>query len=234
MRLAWMLLCTLLNAATIQTNFESGSLGRIEKLSETHFRIGVKGEQDQDGRNRQASWYYFEVKGAPKTEMTLDLVDLAGEYNYAPNRGAISQQTPPVISYDGKTWTHLDNVEYDGVEPRLRLRIKPEKKRFCVAHTPPYTNQDLRKLRSDYRGHPDFQVKVIGSSIGKRELFLWTIHQNGGSGAKTVWLMFRQHSWESGSSWVGEGAVRALLASTPEAIKLRREVILENSTAQRP
>ena len=27
----------------------------------------------------------------------------------------------------------------------------------------------------------------------------------------TVWLMFRQHAWESGSSWTGDAAVRALL-----------------------
>jgi hypothetical protein len=27
----------------------------------------------------------------------------------------------------------------------------------------------------------------------------------------TVWLMFRQHAWESGSSWAGDAAVRALL-----------------------
>ena len=37
--------------------------------------------------------------------------------------------------------------------------------------------------------------------------------------------MFRQHSWESGSSWVGEGVVRALLASTPQAIKLRQRFV---------
>jgi hypothetical protein len=35
--------------------------------------------------------------------------------------------------------------------------------------------------------------------------------------------MFRQHSWESGSSWVGEGAVRTLLAD--ESRKLRSDVI---------
>ena len=34
--------------------------------------------------------------------------------------------------------------------------------------------------------------------------------------------MFRQHSWESGSSWVGEGAVRALLSA--ELSDLRNEI----------
>jgi zinc carboxypeptidase len=43
-----------------------------------------------------------------------------------------------------------------------------------------------------------------------RDLLLWTIGKP--DGKKTVWLMFRQHAWESGSSWTGDGAIRALLA----------------------
>jgi hypothetical protein len=33
------------------------------------------------------------------------------------------------------------------------------------------------------------------------------------------------HSWESGSSWAGEGAVRSLLAADPESRKLREQAI---------
>ena len=79
---------------TIHTDFEGGCLGRIEKQSEVRFRLGAKGEKDQDGRNRQANWYYFRVDGAPKQELILDIVDLPGEYNYKPNRGAITKDTP--------------------------------------------------------------------------------------------------------------------------------------------
>ena len=38
---------------------------------------------------------------------------------------------------------------------------------------------------------------------------------------KTAWLLFRQHSWESGSSWAGEGAVRRLLAGDAKAKHMR-------------
>ena len=74
-----LLAAPLLAATSIHTDFEGGSLGRIEKVSEAHFRLGAKGEKDQDGRNRQANWYYFRVDGAPKTELLLDIVDLPGE-----------------------------------------------------------------------------------------------------------------------------------------------------------
>jgi hypothetical protein len=115
---------------TIHTDFEGGSLGRVEKVSDTHFRLGAKGEKDQDGRNRQANWYYFRVDDPSKNGMILDIVDLPGEYNYKPNRGAITKDTPPVISYDQRTWKHIETFEYDAAEPKLRLRVTPAAARF--------------------------------------------------------------------------------------------------------
>ena len=37
------------------TAFESGSIGLIEKLGDTEFRLHVKGQQDSRGRNRQVT-----------------------------------------------------------------------------------------------------------------------------------------------------------------------------------
>lgn len=207
MRLASVfLLCASLHAAVeISTNFEGGSLGRIDKVSDRHFRLGAKGEKDQDGRNRQANWYYFRVDGAaPSQELILDIVDLPGEYNYKPNQGAITKDTPPVISYDGKTWAHVTTFEYDEKEPKLRLKIAPEKARFSIAHVPPYTNENLQALRKLVKNE-----ELIGKTADKRDLYLWTFGRP--DAPKTVWLMFRQHSWEGGSSWTGEGVVRELL-----------------------
>jgi hypothetical protein len=212
-------------AASIHTDFEGGSLGRVEALSETHFRLGVKGEKDQDGRNRQANWYFFRVDGAPRREMTFDMVDLPGEYNYQPNRGAVTKDTPPVISFDGKTWRHADRFEYDAGEPMLRVRVTPAASRFWVAHTPPYTGESLARLRADAARHPDFGEEVIGKTLGGRDLVLWTITAGGAGGKPAIWLMFRQHSWETGSSWAGEGAVRALLADDADAGALRRRFV---------
>jgi Zinc carboxypeptidase len=46
-------------------------------------------------------------------------------------------------------------------------------------------------------------------------------------GKKVIWLMFRQHAWETGSSWAGEGAIRFLLSGGDEAAKMRREAIFK-------
>lgn len=221
-----LLLLPALLVSSIHTDFEGGSLGKIEKVSDTHFRLAVKGESDQDGRNRQANWYYFRVDGASiGATLTLDIVSLAGEYNYQPNRGAITRDTPPVISYDGISWEHIREYEYDATEPKLVLHVKPGAPRFWIAHCPPYTNQNLLKLRTEIRRKPDFREEVVGKTLGGRDILLWTIASGADKNRPVVWLMFRQHSWESGSSWAGEGAVRALLESSAESKRLREQAI---------
>jgi hypothetical protein len=200
----------------ISWKMEGGSLGGVERVAENHWRVRLAGESDQDGRNRQANWYYFQIEATPNQSLILDLVSLPGEYNYKPNLGAVTADTPPVISYDNKTWAHLETFEYDATEPRMRLKITPKAKRFWIAHVPPYTGYHLAELRR-WAGN-NVKEEVIGETVGKRPIPLWTV----GNGPKVVWLFFRQHSWEAGSSWVGEGLVRHLLSE--EGSKLREQV----------
>ena len=110
---------------TISTNFAGGALGKIEQVTATHFRCGVKGESDQDGRNRQANWYFFRVDGVKGKPLTIEMVDLPGEYNYRPNRGAVTGDTLPWLSEDNQHWRQLEAAEYQADVPLLRLRLTP-------------------------------------------------------------------------------------------------------------
>ena len=82
--------------------------------------------------------------------------------------------------------------------------------------SPPYTNRHLAALR-EWAGSR-LTEEIVGQSVDHRPIPLWTI----GNGPKVAWLFFRQHSWEAGSSWVGEGLVRHLLS--PEAAPLRAAI----------
>lgn len=197
----------------ISWNFEGGNLGRVERVAANHWRAHLAGETDQDGRNRQANWYSFQVDATPNQALMIDLVSIPGEYNYSPNRGAVNAETPPVISFDNKTWAHLETFEYDAAEPRMRLKVTPKTKRFWIAHVPPYTNRHLAALRQ-WAGDRLLE-ETVGQSVDKRPIVLWTI----GNGPRTAWLFFRQHSWETGSSWVGEGLVRHLLSDAGRPLR---------------
>ncbi len=201
----------------IQTDFEGGRLGTLEKVSPTHFRCAVAGESDSQNRNRQASWYYFKVENAKGKTLTLDLTDLVGEYNYKPGSHAITAQTRPVVSYDNATWRHLtdDEVSWDEEKVELTIKLKPEKNALWVAHQPPYTTAHLTRLLEAYKSNPHLTTRSLGQTPKGRLIPLLTITnaQIPTEKKKVIWLMARQHAWEAGTSWVMEGVIRHLLES---------------------
>jgi murein tripeptide amidase MpaA len=225
------MIAVLVLAAILHTNFEAGSLGKIERVSPTHFRCSVKGEVDQDSRNRQASWYYFRLDHAAGREITIDLVDLAGEYDYRAGAFSITKASRPVYSDDDKTWKHFrdQEVQWDDRAMTLRLRFTPLKNRMWIAHVPPYTTADLARLLRTLRGNPYLQEAVIGKTVSGGDMLLLTVTNPATpeTNKKVVWLMARQHAWEAGTSWVAEGAIRFLLSPDPGAARIRDELIFK-------
>jgi hypothetical protein len=211
-------------AIRVNANFEGGSVGRVETVAPAHLRCGVAGQADHDNRNRQASWYYFELTGLPREEVAIDLVDLAGEYDYKAPAYAVTKGTRPVYSYDRAHWTHFtdDQVTWDDRQSILRLHFTPTANRMWIAHVPPYGNAQAAALKG-----ADLERQVIGRTVEGRDIQLWTITNRRvpDAGKKVIWLMFRQHAWESGSSWAADGAVRHLLS--PEGARLRDGAIFK-------
>jgi hypothetical protein len=214
---------------SIRADFEGGALGKIVRMAEAHFRCGVKGESDQDGRNRQANWYYFRVDGAKGQALTLDLIDLPGEYDYRPNRGAVTGETLPWYSEDNQHWRPIETSEYHADTPLLRIRLRPRANKIWIAHVPPYANQKLQRLLDEFKRHPDLRQQIVGRTVQGRAMLLLTITAESEpvTHKKVIWLMFRQHSWEAGSSWACEGALRFLLSADPVAVQMRRTAVFK-------
>lgn len=224
------------SSPTIATDFEGGSLGKAVWVTDAYVRCLLVGEVDQNGDNRQVSWFYFRIDGAPDSELTIDFTDLKGEYNFRPGNYAITPDTPPVFSYDARRWTHAAKENWSAAGSGVRLRIKPVRTPLWLAHVAPYTNRDLARLLDSVKAERGVECEVIGKSVQGRDLPLLTITDPAGSRKqrKVVWLMFRQHSWEAGSSWVGEGAVRFLVSSDPIAARIRKDIIFKILPMQDP
>lgn len=210
--LAFVLAVPCFGAIQVVTNFEGGNIGKVEVVSPTHLRCAVQGQADHDGRNRQANWYYFQLTGLPKEEVTIDLVNLAGEYDYRAPAFAVTKGTRPVYSFDGVEWAHFrdDQVAWEPKEPHLTLRFTPQRPTTWIAHVPPFLNRDAVPK---YEG-PDLERQVVGKTVEGRDIVLLTITNRKipEKQKKVIWLMFRQHAWETGSSWAELGAVRHLLS----------------------
>src|SRR5438874_10356422 len=223
-----MLALFLLAGIGVTTNFEGGNVGKVEQVSATHLRCAVQGQADQDGRNRQADWYYFKLENLPTQQVTIDLVNLGGEYNYKSPAYSVTKGTRPVHSYDGVSWRHFsdDQVSWDDREPHLTVRFLPEHSRMWVAHVPPYTNKDLAALLDGFGKSPYLDRQVAGKTVEGRDMPLITITNPKIPEAKkkVMWLMFRQHAWETGTSWASDGAIRFLLADDERAARIRDNV----------
>jgi hypothetical protein len=215
----------------VVSNFEGGNVGKVEHVSPNHLRCAVQGQSDQDHRNRQADWYYFKLTNLARAPLTIDLVDLTGEYNYRSPAYSVTKGTRPVYSSDGVTWTHFSDseVSWDEKEPHLTLHFVPTGDHIWIAHVPPYTNKDLAKLLDSFRGSPYLEIQSVGRTVEGREMPLLTITnpKSRVSEKKVIWLMFRQHAWETGSSWTGDGAIRFLLSDDERARRIRDENIFK-------
>jgi hypothetical protein len=211
------------SSVTISSDFEGGCLGKVEKLSDTEFRCAIPGQADHEGRNRQASWYHFRVDGAKGREITVVLTDLKGEYNYKPAPACVRVDTPPLVTGDGSTWRHLDKIEIRGNE--AVLRFTPDSDTFWVSHLEPYTASRLDRFLAQIAGSAHLKDYAFGKSVEGRDLHVLTITEvpPSNTSARTVWLMCRQHAWETGTSFVAEGAIQYLLSD--EAASYRRQLV---------
>jgi hypothetical protein len=210
----------------LSSDFETGSAGAWEQVGPDTITVKVPGQADVDGRNRQVSWYHFQVADDRERRgpLVFIMTDLVGEYDYRPGAIAITDDTPPLISEDGVVWTHVPGVRFDTQAMALHVPVNARSRRFWLAHVEPYSHSRLEAFLGELKS-PDLAVETIGKTVQGRDLRLLTITDRSidDAGKKSVWLMGRQHAWETGTSFVVEGAVRWLL--TDEAKELRKRVV---------
>ena len=211
------------------TNFEGGSLGTVEALGEGSFRCRVKGQQDERGRNRQANWYFFRMEGVKDRALTITLTDVVGEYNDKPGACPMGPDIVPVWSADGERWRPAPSLAWDDRAKEATIRLRPEADTIWIAHQPPYTPRRLARLLEEIGRSDHARIEVIGKTARGRDLHLVTITdaEVPDRDKRCVWLQARQHAWESGTSYVMEGALRFAVSDEPPARELRRRVIFK-------
>jgi hypothetical protein len=223
------MLPVLVAAIAITTSFEGGSLGTVKRVAADRLRCAVRGQADVNHRNRQANWYYFRLDKLPPNPLQIELTDLVGEYNFRPGSHAVTRNTRPVFSYDGRSWHHFtdDQVSWNEKEITLTLRFTPEHSRMWIAHTVPYTFREFDSLLTIRSPH--LRVETIGRSAHGRPIQLLTVTDPGvpDTSKKVIWMIARQHAWETGTSWVADGAARFLLSGDAEAARLRRSAVFK-------
>jgi hypothetical protein len=101
--------------------------------------------------------------------------------------------------------------------------------RVWIAHAPPYALANFKSLGGDLAHNPHVTIETIGRSVEGRDIPLITItdRATADKSKKVIWLMFRQHAWESGSSWTGDGLMRFVSSADPVASQIRSQTIVK-------
>jgi hypothetical protein len=216
-------------AIAVSAGFDGGSVGRVEQVAPGHLRCAVKGQADQNNRNRQANWFYFRLDNLPRREIRVAFTDLVGEYNFRPGTHSVTKYSRPLFSYDDRTWTHFvsDQVSWDEKEVTFTVRFTPDRSTMWISHMVPYGKRELNALLA--LRDPHLHRETIGRTVRGREIPLLTVTDKSSpdAGKKVIWLMARQHAWETATSFVAEGAVRFLLSKDPEAERIRRAAVFK-------
>ncbi len=214
-------------AVRFNTAFEGAALGRVDVVGETEFRVHVPGQQDERGRNRQATWYYFRMDNVRERDLTITLTGyLPGEYNDRP-APHMSAEPLPVFSHDGEHWQHVPAHEWDNEKKEGRFTLKAKTDSLWLALVPPYTHTRLVRLLGEIAATPHTRVETVGRSVQGRELQIVTVTDFAKPDAdkKTVWLQAREHAWESPTSFIMEGALKFIVSDDPAARALRETTI---------
>ena len=157
------------------------------------------------------------MDGVRGRDLALTLTDFVGEYDGKPGACPMGPDIVPVFSEDGESWKGVSRVTWDDGAKEATIRLRPERDTVWVAHQPPYTPRRLSLLLEHVDRCDDARVEVIGKTAQGRDLHLVTVTDADAPDRDkvTVWLQARQHAWESGTSFVMEGALRFVTSDDP-------------------
>src|SRR5262249_49352926 len=132
-------------------------------------------------------------------------------------------------SIDGEHWNVVPSMTWDDRAKEATIRLRPEGDTIWIAHQPPYTHSRLARLLERVDRCDDARIEGIGKTGRGRDLHLITVTDAGvdDRDKATVWLQGRQHAWESGTSFVVEGALRWITSGDAAAVALRRKVVFK-------
>jgi hypothetical protein len=213
---------------TLHTNFPGGCLGQIEDHSADRLQARLYREDAADGINTQATWFYFHLTGLAGQPFEVVLTGLRDVWCGRPSH-SINERDKPVVSDDGRTWRRLPGATFDREAAALTLPLRPIGDELWVAMLEPYGPVELDALAAVVAAAAGTRVRVLGHTVGGRELAWWTagapdagrVH----NAQRVAWVVARQHAWESHTSWCCEGLVRALLADDARLARCRVEVL---------
>ncbi|MDR2126627.1 MAG: hypothetical protein LBP63_07345 [Prevotellaceae bacterium] len=207
------------------TDFESGSAGKITQIDSVYIKtsendsilhLSYIAESRFDPQNPvdtalppSARWFYFRMTGAKNKYVYFNI-----------------KHTDPlraVYSYD-----NFNFKRFEANEAEIRKIHKMfEADTVYIAYFIPYTNSFLQSRINKWNKHKDVNVKTFGYSLNNRPMQLLTITDTTvrDEHKYRIWIHARTHTSETPSSWQLDGLIDALLADNEDAAAYRKSFV---------
>ncbi len=194
----------------INAAFDSGNIIVETADDPRDIRLTIR----KDSESEFYQWFHFKATGAKDTDCTFRITNAA---NAAFTGGWEGYRV--AASYDRETWFRVDATRYEN--GHLIWDHAPEQDSIYYAYFAPYSMECHADLISDCLQYEGVSLEVLGQSIEGQSIDCLKI----GEGAKTIWVIARQHPGESMAEWWIEGFLARLLDEDDEVAKqLRRDV----------
>jgi hypothetical protein len=193
----------------VSIDFEGGS-AHVESIDQRQ-RVVRLTPSFHPGRGWRC-WWYLKLSGIePGETITLEVGDAPWA---TPDRAA--------VSLDNRTWGQTEPGRREGRRIVYRHRVDAAEAWF--AWGPPFGVRDAAALveRVARRSFDAEAFELCRSREGRPTPALHvTAARPAAAPRRGVWVIARQHAWESGSSWVCRGMIEWLVSDDPRAEALR-------------
>ena len=156
-----------------------------------------------DSVNTCGVWFNFGVTGYRKDTLLTFKTDFKSE---------VHCPFYPAVSSDN---VHFQRVRQKGFLNHFNLKINPTADTLYIATGFPYNYSRLNSLLDEINGSKNLTTENLITTDNGLNVKLLTISKNPNSKrAKLVWIICRQHAFESVSNYVMEGMIRYLLSDS--------------------
>lgn len=168
------------------------------------------------------AWWYARLDGLkPGERVTVHIHANPRTFIPAPPFARVlgaewAQPAQAVISADNTTWLQTETGTQ--VERARKYVFVASAERMWIAWGPPFVLEHAHALLARVMRAPTTQGFVLAKTRGGVDVPGVSI----GVGPKAVWVQARQHAWEAGGSWVGQGFIEWVAGNDPAAEALRQ------------
>lgn len=191
----------------VSSAFDSGSIEFVGRSSST-VELQIRPDIAADGtRSEFLQWFHFRVSGGAEHDGAELRIINASATTYPDGW----RDYRAVASWNRRVWERIP-TRYDG--QILTISLPPAPAPSYIAYFEPYSWERHLALLADSvsRGA---RLQRVGASVQGRDIDAVVC----GNGARTVWIIARQHPGETMAEWFVDGLLQRLLDSSDAAAR---------------